>query len=117
MNMSHGIRGEPLQKVCPAVVVGGCGYLPCTKTLIDLYICVLGQPIGAGAEAKYCTTHVTGVHESHFYFSTKKVCYSSSGPVRLHFCERPFSTRASFDFLLFDKKNVNLCYFFSFDQL
>lgn len=68
----HEIRGELLQKVCPAVVVGGCGYLPCTKTLIYLYICVMVSPEELEAETKHCTKHVSGVHESHFYFSTKK---------------------------------------------
>lgn len=113
MNMSHGIRGEPLQKVCPAVVVGGCGYLPCTKTLIDLYICVLGQPIGAGAEAKYCTTHVSGVHESHFYFSTKKKDVILP-PVHLGYIsvkDRLAPERGLISCSL-TKKNVNLCYFF-----
>lgn len=100
-----------LQKVCPAVVVGGCGFLPCTKTLIYLYICVMAQPRRAGAETKYCTTHVSGVHESHFYFSTKKVIFPT-GSISLHFCERPFSTRADFDLSLFDKKCQFVLFFF-----
>lgn len=82
MNMSNGILGEPLQKVCPAVVVGGCGYLPCTKTLIDLYICVLGQPIGAGAEAKYCTTHMFLVYMNPTFISPQKK-YVILPPVQL----------------------------------
>lgn len=37
------------------------------------YICVIGQSTQAGvADTKYCTSRVSGVHESHFYFSTEK---------------------------------------------
>lgn len=111
----------PLEYVvnsCKRCVLQGSGWVWSSSlhqdTYISIHLCHGSRR--AGAETKYCTTHVSGVHESHFYFSTKKGVISPPGPIRLHFCERPFSTRAHFDFLLFDK-NVNLCYFFRCDQL
>lgn len=86
-DVPHGSKSsELLQKVCPAVLEGGCGYLPCTNTLIYPYIC---QPRNSWSINKYCITHVSGVHESHVYCPQKKLCYffSSPGPIRLHFCE------------------------------
>lgn len=116
--MSLGIRGDRLQKVCPAVVVGGCGYLPCTKPLLypSIHLC--------HGSAKKSWSWNKVLHHTRFwctwmpllFFHKKSMLSFPPGTIRLHFCERPFSTRADLDFSLFDK-NVNSCYFFRCDQL
>lgn len=116
--MSLGIRGERLQKVCAAVVVSGCGYFPCTKTL--LYPPIHLWP--GSVEESWSRSKV--LHHTRFwctwiprlFFHKKRMLSFPPGPIRLQFCERPFSTRADLDCSLFDK-NVNLCSFFRCDQL
>lgn len=50
--------------------------LPLGVIYIYLYICVIGHSrqaaAAAAADTKYCTSHVSGVHESHFIFHREK---------------------------------------------
>lgn len=65
---------EPTEKSSQGDAVSGWVWLSSLHqdTCISIHLCHGSWHMTAGEETKYSTTHVSDVHESHFYFSTQK---------------------------------------------